>query len=70
MNIHIAWQCLADRIHPTNTLLTSIRQNAELAWKSRDPKKAKIRFMQKMSDKQYRFLNVTQQNGSLWVSRM
>ncbi|OOS00895.1 hypothetical protein B0187_00965 [Haemophilus paracuniculus] len=76
MKVHITLLCLADYLpqkwqpsshHP---LVEEIQQNAIKAWDKREPSETAVRFMQQMSERHFRFLNVSQKNANtLVVSR-
>lgn len=50
-------------------LIASIQQDALNAWQHRNPSEKIVRFLAKMSDRHFRFLNISEQNGNLIVSR-
>lgn len=73
--INIRLNCLADILDPKNIrasdhIAESIKTNALNAWQNRQPSETSTRFLQKLNDRMFRFLNVVQQpNGSLLVYR-
>lgn len=76
MKVHIALLCFADYLpkkwqsssyHP---LVEEIQQNAIKAWAEKKSGETSVRFMQQMSERHFRFLNVSQKNANtLVVSR-
>lgn len=70
--INIRLNCLANvlnnkNIRATDELAECIKANALKAWQNRQESETNVRFIHKMSDGFYRFLNIKQQNGSLLV---
>ncbi|MDU8924330.1 hemophilus-specific protein [Pasteurellaceae bacterium LIM206] len=76
MEVQIAFECIGDQVskywsqrHTHQPLAEDIKQNAIKAWQNREPGQIQVRFMQRMSDTHYRFLNVKQNGNKLIVSR-
>lgn len=73
--INIRLNCLVNvlnnkDIRATDELAERIKANALKAWQNRQESETVVRFMSKMGDGFYRFLNITQQpSGSLLVYR-
>ncbi|MBF0786134.1 hemophilus-specific protein [Muribacter muris] len=73
--IHIRLSCLADILDPKNIhsqdhIAKQIEANALYAWQNRHTSESSVRFINKMGDGFFRFLNVKQQpDGSLLVYR-
>lgn len=73
--INIRLNCLADILDPKNIRASDhiaeiIKANALKAWQNRQKSETSVRFINKVGDGFYRFLNVKQQpNGSLLVYR-
>lgn len=70
--INIRLNCFANvlnnkDIRATDELAERIKANALNAWQNRQEAETSVRFMHKMGDGFYRFLNIKQQNGSLLV---
>lgn len=73
--VKILVNCLDDVLTSRNhqdlqPLAKQIEANALNAWQNRQPSETSTRFLQKLNDRMFRFLNVVQQpNGSLLVYR-
>lgn len=80
MLVHILFSCIGDVLPfkikewqiEHKALHQEISQNAIRAWQNRDAGCKTVRFMQKLpspSGRYFRFLNVSEKSGQLFVSR-